>query len=129
MADRSLSIPLKLIVRYLLTIALVWALARLLPQYLVVEGSWAALPTVAALVTLLNMFARPILNLVTLPLKLFMNIVAVILANAAFLWILTKIAERFDPATAIVLVEGGVGGWLVVAVAFGIGNWIIHHII
>jgi len=95
----------------------------------VIYGNWMALPTVAALLMLLNMFARPVLKLLTLPLKLFMTIVAIVLVNGAFLWILERIAERFDPETATLLVQGGPGGWIVVALVLGLGNWVLHHIL
>ena len=128
MADRSLSLPIKLVVQYALTILTLWLLARFLPQYLVIQGGWAALPTVAALVFLLNLFARPVLKVLTLPLKLFMTLVAIVLVNALFLWLVESIAARFDPSTAVVLVQGGLGGWIVVALLLGIANWIIHHV-
>ncbi len=128
MADsRSVSLPIKLIAQYALTILALWLLVRFLPQYLVIDGSWAALPTVAALLMLLNIFARPVLKILTFPLKLFMTIVAIILANGLFLWLLESIAERFDPQTAVVLVQGGWGGWIVIALLLGIANWVIHH--
>jgi uncharacterized membrane protein YvlD (DUF360 family) len=129
MAERSLALPIRLVLQFALTVLLLWVLARVLPQYLVIEGSWAALPTVAALVMLLNMFARPILKILTLPLKLFMTLAAIVIVNGGFLWILTKIAERFDPQTAVFAVEGGVGGWIVIALALGLGNWVLHHVI
>lgn len=129
MADRSLSLPIKIVVQYALTVLALWLLIRYLPQYLVIEGSWAALPTVAALVLLLNIFARPVLKILTLPLKLFMTLVAVVLVNALFLWIVESIALRFDPSVAIVLVQGGLGGWVVIALLLGLANWIIHHIL
>ncbi len=128
MADsRSLSLPIKLIAQYALTVLALWLLIRFLPQYLVIEGSWVALPTVAALLMLLNMFARPVLKVLTFPLKLFMTIVAIVLANGLFLWLLENIAERFDPQTAVVLVQGGWGGWIVIALLLGLANWVIHH--
>lgn len=129
MADRSLSLPMRLIVQYVLTILLLVAITQLLPQYLRIEGSLAAIPTVAALLLLLNLFARPILKIITLPFRLFMTVVAVILVNGAFLWLLESIAERFDPATAVLVVEGGTTGWIVVALLLGLGNWILHHIL
>ncbi len=129
MADRALALPVRLILQYALTVLLLWLITRYLPDYLIIDGGWMALPTVAALLMLLNMFARPVLKILTLPLKLFMTIVAIILVNALFLWILESIAARFDPATAILLVEGGLGGWIVVALVLGLGNWVIHHII
>lgn len=124
----SLALPLRLVLRYVLTIALLWGLARLVPDYLVIEGSWMALPTVAALLMLLNMFARPVLNVLTLPLKLVMTLAAIVLANAVFLWILQGIAERFDPERVLLIVQGGIGGWLVVALLLGLGNWVLHKI-
>lgn len=128
MADsRSISMPVKLIAQYALTVLTLWLIIRFLPQYLSIEGGWAALPTVAALVMLLNIFARPVLKVLTFPLKLFMTIVAVVLANGLFLWILEKIAERFDPQTASLVVQGGWGGWIVIAVLLGLANWLIHH--
>ena len=121
--------PVRLLLRYALTVLMLWLMIRYLPQYLVIYGNWMALPTVAALLMLLNMFARPVLKLLTLPLKLFMTIVAIVLVNGAFLWILERIAERFDPETATLLVQGGPGGWIVVALVLGLGNWVLHHIL
>ena len=130
MADTSLSLPIRLVLQYALTVLLLWLLSRILvPQYLVIEGSVMALPTIAALLVLMNMFARPVLKLLALPLKLFMTIVAIILTNAVFLWILERIAERFDPETALLMVQGGLGGWIVVALLLGLGNWVLHHIL
>lgn len=129
MAERSLSLPVRLVLQYALTVLLLWLLARYLPDYLVIDGGWMALPTVAALLMLLNMFARPVLKIVTLPLKLFMTVVAIVLVNALFLWILERIAERFDPGTAVLLVQGGPGGWIVIALALGLGNWVLHHVL
>ena len=130
MADRTFSAPIVLLLQYALTVLLLWVLSRVLvPQYLVIEGSVMALPTIAALLMLLNMFARPVLKLLALPLKLFMTIVAIVLVNAAFLWILERIAERFEPETALFMVQGGLGGWIVVALLLGLGNWILHHIL
>ena len=130
MADTSLSLPIRLVLQYALTVLLLWLLSRILvPQYLVIEGSVMALPTIAALLVLMNIFARPVLKLLALPLKLFMTIVAIILTNAVFLWILERIAERFDPETALLMVQGGLGGWIVVALLLGLGNWVLHHIL
>lgn len=128
MANHSSSLPLRLVLQYALTALLLWGMTMYLPDYLIIQGSAAALPTVAALVLLLNIFARPILKIITFPLRLLMTLVAVILVNALFLWILTSVAERFDPATALFLVQGGAGGWIVVAMILGIGNWIFQKI-
>lgn len=123
------SVPLRLILQYALTILMLWLMIRFLPQYLLIEGSILALPAVAALLTLLNLFVRPILKIVTFPLKLFATLLAIVLANGAFLWLLERITERFDPTVASFIVDGGATGWIVVALLLGFGNWILHHIL
>lgn len=128
MANTSTSLPIRLLIQYALTLLLLWLLATFLPQFLEIGGDWRALPTIAALLLLLNIFARPLLNILTLPLKLFLSVVAVILANAAFLWLLERIAERFDPSVASMTIEGGWIGWFLIALLIGIGNWFLHRV-
>lgn len=124
-----MSLPARLVAEYVLTIGTLWLLTTIAPAYLSIGGSWVAMPVAAALLLLLNLFARPILKILTFPLKLFMTIVAVILANGLFLWILETIADRFDPSIATFTIHGGWIGWILVALVLGLANWIIQHIV
>lgn len=124
-----MSAPIRLLFRFLLTVALVAFIARAWPQYLVVTGGWTAFVTVAALLTLLNLFVRPLLNAVTLPLKLLFTLVAVILVNIVFLFITQAIAALFDPQIATMTVQGGMTGWIAVAVVLGLGNWAMAKVL
>ncbi len=125
----TLSFPIRLIIQYALTILLLWLLTRIFPDYLMITGAWTALPILAAILLLLNMFVRPLLKAVTLPIRLVATLIAIILVNALFLWILESVLERIDPSVAMLVLSGGAVGWWVVAIALGIGNWLIHKII
>lgn len=121
--------PTRLALRAVLTMALVWLMAEYLPQYLGVAGGIAAIIVIGALLTLLNLFVRPILNVITFPLKLFATILAIILANAAFLWIVMRMTELMDPTMIRFEVRGGILGWVVVSLLLGIMNWVLKEIL
>lgn len=119
-----MSFLLRIIIRAILNTLLIFALAAYLPQYIGTAGGWQSLFIVGAVVTLLNIIVRPLLNLVTFPLRLLMSLVAIILVNAVFLWITQQVLLAIDPALALDI-RGGIVGWLVISLAFGVGNWIM----
>ena len=70
MAEQSsLSLPLRILLRAALNVALVYAMDRFLPQYFTVFGGWPAYIVVGAVITVLNFVVRPLLDIVTLPLS------------------------------------------------------------
>lgn len=121
-------LPLRIVWRYLLTIFLLWILARVLPNTLTIGGGAWALPTLAAVLLLLNTVLRPALSIIALPLKLFVTLLAVILVNAVFLWILQTVVAHLDPTIATLTIDGGTLGWIIVALSLGIGNWLIQKL-
>lgn len=125
----SSSLPLHLIAHFALTFGMVWAMVKLIPQYFVVEGGWVAYLIVASLLTLMNILVRPILNVVTLPLKLFASILAIILVNGVFVWLTMRVVSIMDPRLISVSIIGGITGWVVVALILGLGHWIIRIIL
>lgn len=130
MSDQSSgSSPLRIAIKAALNIALVYAMDRYLPQYFSVFGGWAALVVIGALITLLNFVLRPVLDVLTLPLKLFATIIAAIVVNGVFLWLVYQITLRMDPGLIAMTITGGLTGWLVISVVLGIGNWMIRHIV
>ena len=130
MADSSNSshTPLKLTLKFALNVVLVWALSTYLGQYFSLDGGMPAYVIVGALITLLNIFFRPILAVLTLPLKLFATILAVIIANGAFVYVVHLVTLRMDPALVRLEIYGGAWGWIVVALCFGLANWILKEI-
>lgn len=129
MSDSSSgSLPLKITLKTLLNIALVWAMSTYLSQYFDLTGGWRALVIVGVLITLLNILVRPILALITLPLRLFATILAVIIVNGAFVYLVILITDRMDPTLVQLSIVGGIFGWLVVAAVVGFGNWMMKEI-
>lgn len=129
MAEHSSSAPLRLIIRTVLTIALVWLLPVIMPSFILIEGGLVAVALIGITLTLLNIIARPIINILTFPFKLFATIGAIILANAAFLWLLMRIVGMMDPSLVRFVIQGGLLGWIVVSLVLGLANWMLKEIL
>lgn len=84
---------------------------------------------VGSLLTLMNIVVRPLLDLLTLPLKLFATILAVILANGIFLYIVTRITEMMDPSLVRLSIGGGVLGWVELALIVGFAHWVVKELL
>ena len=123
----SSHLPLKLILKFGLNVAVVWAMATYVIDYFALEGGWRAFVIVGALMSLLNIFFRPILNILTLPLRLLASIVAVIIVNGAFVYVIQLATLRMDPSLITLNIIGGPVGWVVVAVCFGLANWLMKE--
>ncbi len=119
-----LSAPARLFIRAILNILLVWAMATYLSEYFLLTGGLGAVIIVGALLTLMNVIVRPLLKLLTLPLRLFAMVIALILVNGVFIWLIYQITQQMDP-TVVRLQIIGAAGWVIVSVVFGIGNWLI----
>jgi putative membrane protein len=120
-----MSLPTRLLIRIALTIALVWALVTYLPQYIGIGGGWIGIVAVAALITLLNLTIRPILSLLSIPLKLVTTLLGIVLVNGVFLWITLLIVSRFDPTIASLTVQQGIVGYIILAAIIGTANWLM----
>tara|TARA_Y100000310_G_scaffold257531_1_gene265621 strand:- start:566 stop:961 length:396 start_codon:yes stop_codon:yes gene_type:complete len=128
MSEKSSShTALKLALKFTLNVALVWAMATYVDTYFAVTGGMAAFVIIGALITLLNIFFRPILNVLLLPLRFFAGIIAVIIANGAFVYVVHLISLRMDATLVSLEVFGGYWGWIVVAVCFGLANWVMKE--
>jgi len=128
MEESKSSLPLRLVLKFVLNIAIVWLLARFLEQYFFVSGGFPAYIIIGALITLMNIFVRPILLLVTAPLRLFATIIAIILVNGGFLYLTSLIADKMDPELVQFGILGGIGGWVVVSIVFGFVNWVAKEL-
>jgi putative membrane protein len=123
------SAPMRLILRLLLTIILVWGLSTGLERLFFVDGGLPAYIIIGSLLTLMNVIVRPLLHLILLPFKLFMGFIVLILTNGIFLWLTEKIANQLDPEVVTMQIDGGIGGWIVVMLIFGIANWIFKEVL
>ncbi len=126
--DSSFGLPVRIFLSAILTILVVWLLATYLPQYFSLQGGLTAVVTVGSLLTLLNLLVRPLLNIITFPLRLFATLVAMILVNGGVLYLTVLITEKMQ-GSGIVLTIYGITGWLVVAVCLGFADWVLKHVL
>lgn len=124
-----MALPLRLFLRYLVTVGVVAGMSAFLPQYVVITGGAKAFFVIGAVLFVLNLFARPVLNLLTLPLRIFLFIVALIIVNGVFVWLLVKAMEYVDPALAQFTILGGWTGFAVVAIVLGLANWLMKNLL
>lgn len=122
-----MSLPMRLTAGFVLTIGMLWGMVVYLPQYFVIVGGIPALVILGALLTLMNIFILPVLNVVSFPLKLLATLITIIALNLLFLWLLTAFAARLDPKFVVLSVQGGVDGWLIVSTVLGVGHWVLKH--
>lgn len=121
----GLSLPARVLLRAVLNIGLVWFLATKLEAYFHLTGGIQAYVIVGSLLTLLNIFVRPLLAIITFPLKLFATLLAIIIVNGVFVQLVDYIVQRMQPELVTLNIYGGLWGWIVVAVVLGIGNWVM----
>ena len=116
---------LRIALRFFLTSVLVWAMATYMDQYFFVTGGWKAYVIIAALITLMNLFVTPLLNVIMFPLRLFATIVAIVLVNGIFLWLTVWTVDHMDRSLVTLDILGGLGGWIVVMFVLGLAKWLM----
>jgi len=127
--QHGISMPLKILLTVLMNMLLVWFMGVFLNQYFQLTGGPAAYVIVGSLLTLMNLFVRPILHLITLPLKLIATLLAVVIVNGVFIQLTHLIVLRMDPEIVSLEIFGGLWGWIIVAGMLGFGNWLVKEIL
>ena len=122
-----MSLPLRNLLRLILTIVLIWAMQKYLYVYFLVTGGLPAWIVIASLLTLMNLLVRPVLNVIALPLHFLAAILAFILVNAIFTGITVWITGHMEPDLLTMDIRG-FQGWVIVPVVLGFGNWVMKMI-
>lgn len=117
--------PVRLLLRLLATIIITWALTVLMDSYLIITGGFIGVVLVGGILAVLNVIVRPILKAIAFPIHLIMGLLALLLVNIGFLWIAEEIVGKVSPSIASMQIEGGWVGWIAVAFALSITNWIV----
>ena len=122
-------LPLLLVSKFILNVALVWLLTVKFSQYFILTGDFGAYIVIGSLLTLLDLFVRPFLNAITLPLRLFATLLAFVIVHGVFLFITLYITGMMDPDVLTLSIGGGIVGWIVVALVLGTGNWVMKLVV
>lgn len=128
-SEGGLSLPARTLLRAVLNITLVWLLATYFHAYFEITGGLAAYIIVGSLLTLMNIFVRPLLEVITLPLKLFATILAIIIVNGVFVQLTTYIVDNMQENLVTLNIHGKLWGWIVVSTILGVGNWIMKSML
>lgn len=118
-----MSPALKLAIKFLINSILMFVLHTYMPSHVTIFGGMAAYVIIGALLTLMNLFVRPILHIATAPARFIFGLPFVILLNAGFFWLTYQIVLRMDPTLVVLAVSGGWWEWVVVSVIVGVVNW------
>ena len=125
-SEGGLSLPAKVLIRAVLNIVLVWVLSEYFFAYFELAGGLAAYVIVGSLLTLMNLFIRPILEIITAPIKFFFaSILAIIIVNGVFIELTSYIVDHMQENLVVLEIHGRLWGWIVVATILGVGNWIM----
>ncbi|HLD32008.1 MAG TPA: phage holin family protein [Candidatus Peribacteraceae bacterium] len=129
-SEGGLSIPARVLLRAVLNIVLVWVLAEYFYAYFELTGGLAAYVIVGSLLTLMNLFIRPLLEVITMPIKLFFaTLLAIIIVNGVFVELTIYLVEQMQDGLVTLEVHGRLWGWVVVATILGTGNWLMKIVL
>lgn len=126
---KGFSWPTKIAFQWVLTVGLIYILSTNVEQYFLLNGGLPAYVIIASLLTLMNLIIRPMLSIVFAPIHLIFGVFATIAMNWLFLWLILKIAEQMDPNVVILGINGGVGGWVIVALILGVAHWLMKTVL
>lgn len=124
----STSPALKLAIKAMINVLLIWLLTVYLPSYFSVIGGPPAYVIIGSILTLMNMFLRPLLAIITFPFRLLFTLLTTIAVNAFFLFVMYEISLKMDPSIVVLTIAGGLTGWILVSLILGVVNWILKHL-
>jgi uncharacterized membrane protein YvlD (DUF360 family) len=119
--------PVSLAIKAALNCILVGVISKILPAYITIFGGLPAFVIIGCLLTLLNIFLRPALTIITFPLHLLFTLFTAIAVNWLFLWVVYRITLMMDPGIIAFTITGGITGWIIVSTILGIANWVMKH--
>jgi len=115
---------LRILLRYSLTALTIYGILQYLPQYLTITPVIQGILVAALIVAVLNALVRPLLKLITLPIGWVAGALAIIIVNGVFIQLVSVIANAL-PNLLQLEITGGLMGWVIIALALGVSNWIV----
>ena len=128
-SEKKASALLKLAFRTFINVGAVWFLAVYFPAYFLLEGGLQAIAIAGLTLTALNWLVVPLLHVLSLPIKFFAWIIAFLLVNAVALWLTVWFIGALGIEGVSLAVGGGIVGWALLSLFFGIANWLVRAIV
>ena len=119
----------KLLLRLAVNVGLVLFLQTSFGNYFTLTGGVKAIVLIGLLFAVINWVVVPILNVLSLPIKLLAWIVGFVLVNLVALWIAVTFVTALELETVTLAIRGGVVGWIVVSFILGFVNWLLKGIL
>jgi len=114
----------RIVLRFILTTLFVWFLSAYLGRYFILHGGIPAIILLGLIVTIAHKLLHPFLYLITLPLRFFATILAIIIINGLLVSVVVEITKLLDPSLITLSISGGFIGWLVVILLFALWQWL-----
>lgn len=127
--EKRANAGMKLAFRVFINVAIVFFLRSYFGTFFVLQGGYQAIAIVALTFTVLNMLIVPVLHVLSLPIKMIAWIIAFILVNAAAVWLAVWFIAALSIPGVSLSIGGGIIGWILVSVIFGVGNWIVKAVV
>lgn len=120
------SLLVQCIAKIIVNIAVVWFLHQYFSSLFIIQNTVSAILVVGTVFGLLNFILRPVLQLITLPLKLFASILTIIIINGGIILCAIWFLPNLAPYT--VQIGQGIMGWSICMLVMGLSNWAITEL-
>ena len=116
----------RILLKFVGNILLIYGLFLYIPTVFIIQNTVINMAVIAFVITVLNQFIRPILQILTLPLSLFASILSILIVNGIILQGTVMILQSLQLQSVTLAIGGGLFGWLVLTFIFGLGNWLLQ---
>ena len=119
----------RLLLNILANMGALYVVSELLGGTFLITGSYEGYFIAAIIFGILNSFVKPILKLISLPFVLITAGVFILVINGFLVWFAAYALEVLDFEGVRVIIEGGLGTYVSVAILMSIANMVIHWLL
>lgn len=116
----------RIVFHILATAGVLWGIEHyILADTFIIEGGWQAYPLIAFSIGCLNVFVKPLLNIVTLPIHFLSLGLSSVVVNAFVLWLVTQ-ALIFLNINGVALQITELPTYVIAAICLSLANVVLH---
>lgn len=113
-----MSFPSRILLRLLCNLLFLWGLTEYATALVRLTGGIPALLLMGFLLTAIDLLARPLLMILTFPLRLFLSLLNIFVINGIALALLVLVSREFPPDILTFTLLGGVKNFAIVLAIF-----------